>query len=169
MDSRLHLPKNAACPGRSVIGKHLLETARVEGVELAAHIGQHGFRVFGQVGQVVQHIEQQVFAIDLLARGKARLVAKVEFKPGQVELAMTLVVIDDGLVVKLSGAEPQSVVAARVEHQEMMVIEKLFDERLLAWRCIAKRSPSGDVIEPLCSLSHGSGLYSQTELPINAG
>jgi hypothetical protein len=104
-----------------------------------------------------------------LREGKARLVAKVEFKPGQGELAVAFVVVNDGLVVKLRGTQAQGVIATRVEHQEMMIIEKLFDERFLAWRYIAKRRSSGDVIKPLSSLSHGSGLHCQTELPINAG
>lgn len=95
----------------------------------------------------------------LLARREARFVAKVEFKPGQGELAVAFVVVDDGLVVKLRGTQAQGVVTARVEHQEMTIIEKLFDERFLAWRYIAKRRFSGDVIKPLSSLSHGSGHH----------
>jgi hypothetical protein len=51
----------------------------------------------------------------------------------------------------------------------MTVIEKLFDERFLSWRYIAKRSSSGDVIKPLSSLSHGSGFHGQSEFPVNAG
>ena len=59
--------------------------------------------VLGQLGQVIQHVDEQKLRSYLNRLGKAMLDSGVVGAVAEPELTVAFVVIDDGLVVKLGG------------------------------------------------------------------
>ena len=76
--------------------------------------------------EIVDEINQQKF----LAQGlrERRLHAKIEPASAQQEIAMPLVIVDDGLVVKLCRSNTQAVVGIGRDKQEPMILQEGLDQ-----------------------------------------
>lgn len=61
--------------------------------------------IFCQFVKVVEHIDQQVFSRNLTRFGEAMLQPEIIITMIQLEYTMALVVINDGFVIKLCGAQ----------------------------------------------------------------
>ena len=72
------------------------------------HSVQHFVLGLGELAQIVDEVDEQ----KLLRQrsGKTQLRAESEFATTQLEVAMPLVVIDDGLVIELRRTDAQAVV-----------------------------------------------------------
>lgn len=63
------------------------------------HTGQHQLAVFGQNVEIVDQIDQQEFFGQ--GFGEGRFLAELELPSTQREVAVALMVVDDGLVIEL--------------------------------------------------------------------
>ena len=67
------------------------------------------------------------------------------------------------------GTDHGGVVAAGVEDQKTLVVQKLGHQRLFVWRRLAKRCRLGDVVKTLSGFTHQAGTHVAPQFSVNAG
>src|SRR6266849_6993091 len=87
------------------------QARRMQHMRLLLDAREHFLLTLCQPVDIVDEIDEQEFARQFL--WQRRLQAKVEFPSAERKLAMALVIVHDGLVVKLRGADPKRVVGVR--------------------------------------------------------
>ena len=125
--------------------------------------------VLGQLGQVIQHVDEQKLRSYLNRLGKAMLDSGVVGAVAEPELTVAFVVIDDGLVVKLGGAQAQRVIDTGIEAQKILVAQKCRKQILFFGRNFAEDIHFGFVIEPLSQIKQRIGRNQALQFAVNAG
>lgn len=89
-------------------------------------VGKNPIVALGQTIEIVHQVDQQKFPGEF--PWESRLEAKFELAAAKRKIAMTLVIIDDGLVVKLARADAQAVVGAGRSEKKTVIPEKGGDQ-----------------------------------------
>src|SRR5947207_11531992 len=102
------LYKELLRPHLSKVARGSLQARLVTRANALLDALQHFRSAFGKLVEVVDEVDQQKLAAELL--GKRGLHAKIKLAAAQRILAMALVIIDDGLVVELRRPHSKAVV-----------------------------------------------------------
>src|SRR4051794_33689478 len=90
-------------PHIAILMRRPLQPSRIIRRRAFLHPGKYLVLAFGEPIEIIHQINQEEFASELL--GKRWLDAKVKCSPTQREPAVSLVVINDSLVVKLGSPD----------------------------------------------------------------
>ena len=151
----------------AVLFKHLPEQFLIKAGQLALGMIEDIHFILGQLGKVVEHIDQQKFGRYLRRFGEAMLDPKIIGTVAELELAVAFVVIDHGLVVELGGAQPQRVIDAGIEAQKVLVAQECREQILFIGRHVTEHIFFGLEVEPLRQLAQRAGAYQPLQFAVD--
>src|SRR5258705_5027022 len=91
---------------------------------------------FGKLIEIVHQIDQQEFLRQRLR--KARLYPKSKLAAAELEVTMSLVIVDDRLVIELCRAHAQAVVGIRRRQKKLVILEERAHNFAVIGGCLAE-------------------------------
>src|SRR5258706_3225987 len=160
------LLKEFPCPHIAVVARVTLQPRLVGGKDLLLSALKNPLAVFGELTNIVDQINKQEFLAQRSWEG--RLHAKFEHAPTQRKRAVTLVIVDDGLVVELGRADTQLVIGVGRGEEETVVFQKRLDEHLIIGRSLPENRVLGTQVKSSCQLRQRSITDKLLEMPVNS-
>jgi hypothetical protein len=123
-----------------------LQPRTVVGYRLLLDTGENLLAALGQLVEVIHEIDQEEFRAE--GARERRLDAKVELAAAQRELAVSFVIIDNGLVIELGRADTERVVGVGRGQEKSVVAQERLNELLVLGRGFPEVGVLREQIEP---------------------